>query len=652
MNADEIKQRIKADDLFTIGALLKLHSLQTPDEQAIRGTAHDNALGFNALDAPILSDIAQFYLRRGKLSPKQVALIRPKLYKYCKQLSSIGGLEPVKKNSWENKRSSETRKKYVEERESEIKVVFPYDPDLVATIRTIPGRRYNKDGKYWVIPKTVSAVTVLVENNFDISDELNDWWESYKDVKNMNPDDVHLEGFQTELYPFQKQGLAFIESREGKALIADDMGLGKTVQALAWLHKHPEYRPALIIVPASVKLHWRNKALMFMNPEPDISILQGQTPNPIDVGDDLVVINYDIVDHWKEVLLKKGFKSLILDEVHRTKNPQAKRSAAVMRIAKRIDNVIALTGTPILNRPIEIFNCLKMLRPQMFKSKWAFAKRYCDLRHNGFGWEMNGATHKEELHRILAEEIMIRRMKSEVLTELPDKQRIPMPIEMDAGMWRHYHSAERDFLAYLADVDPNKVSSASRAQVLAKIEKLKQIALEGKMGESMKWIDDFLEDSGEKLVVFAVHQDAVDSLMEAYKGKAVKIDGRIAQSKRQGIVERFQSDPNIRLFVGNIQAAGEGIDGLQHVCSNAAFLELPWTPGMLEQASDRIYRMEQKAESVNVYYLIVSGTIEERMMRVLDSKRQIIQEIVDGIAAEDQESTLSALLEDFRNGQA
>lgn len=646
MNSSEIKQRIKDDDLFAIGALLRLHQFQTPDEQLQKTTAYDNGIGFNAFDAGILSDIAEFYLRRGRLSPKQLKLIKPKLYKYSDQLASVGGAEPVKEFNKEEEQKSKrtTKKKYVVEMDEELKIIFPYDPDIVARIRTIPGRRYVKEERSWIVPKTVSAITVLVEECFDISDELNEWWESYKNVKELDPNSIEIEGFKTELYPFQKQGVAFIESREGKALIADDMGLGKTIQALAWLHIHTEIRPALIVVPASVKLNWRKEALRFMDPEPGISILQGKTPDPYDVGDDIVIINYDIVHDWRDVLLEKPFKALILDEAHRTKNPKALRSAAVMRLARKIDNVIALTGTPILNRPIEIFNCLKMLRPAMFKSQWAFAKRYCDLRHNGFGWEMNGATNKEELHKILAEEVMIRRMKTEVLTELPDKQRIPMPVEIDNT--KEYRRAEMNFIAYLQDIDPKKASSAARAQVLAEIEGLKQLALAGKIKECIKWIDDFLEDSEEKLVIFAVHHSAVDRLMEAYGHKAVKIDGRIAQSKRQDIVDKFQEDPDTRLFVGNIQAAGEGITLTS--ASNCVFIELPWTPGALEQASDRIHRIGQEADSVNIYYLIAEGTIEERMMRVLDAKRRVIQEVVDGLSQDDQESTLAALLEEYR----
>lgn len=654
MNADQIKQQIKQSDPHAIGALLKLYSHQTPDEQIAKGTAHDNAVGFNGADAGILSDIADFYLRRGKISPKQIALIRPKLYKYCNQLANLGGIEPVKTNGWQDHtKSTRTKqpkpKKYAEEIEGDrIRVCFPYDVEVVDAIRNIPGREYVKQQRCWIVPKSISAITVLVDLSFDIHNGLTEWWEQYRDVKDMDPDSIQLEGFRTELYPFQKQGVAFIESRNGKGLIADDMGLGKTIQALAYLHKHPELRPALVVVPASVKLNWRNEARRFMDPEPEIALLQGKTPIPYEVGDDITIINYDIIWYWRRALYEKRFKVLVLDEAHRIKNSDALRTKAVMALAKGVGGVIALTGTPILNRPIEIFNCLKLLKPDMFRSRWAFAKRYCNLRHNGYGWDMTGASNKGELHKILSEEIMIRRLKSEVLTELPDKQRIPMPVEMTPGGMREYKRAEADFISYLSAIDPKKASKAARAKVLAEIEGLKQLALKGKMSACLQWINDFLEDTDQKLVVFAVHHYAVDRLMEEYDKIAVKIDGRVDQNKRQDIVDRFQTDPNIRLFVGNVQAAGEGIT--LTAASNCLFIEFPWTPGALEQASDRIHRIGQEADSVNIYYLVAERTIDERIIRVLDAKRRTIQEIMDGVSVDEQESTLSALLEEYRNG--
>jgi len=647
MDAAEIRSLIKSDPAYAVGALLKLYQYQTHDEQLTGSTRHINNVGFNGVDAEILSSVAGFYLRTGRLSDKQIRLIRPKLYKYSKQLSNLGGIERVAVQR-KSRRTTKRRHKVVDELpDGFLKVMFRYDPDLVTMLRDIPGREFideDKTDKYWKIPKSVDGITKLIKAGFLVPKSLKEWLKSVKRAGDLDPDSIDLRGFKTELYPFQKQGVAFIESRKGNALIADDMGLGKTIQALAWLHRNQGLRPVLIIVPASIKLNWKKEAQRFMN-RPVVTILYGQKPYPILDRNSLVIINYDILTYWTEALLKYDFSVMILDEAHRTKNAKALRTKAVLRLSRKIKHIIALTGTPILNRPIEIFNVLKMLRPDLFRSSWEFARRFCGLHHNGYAWDMSGATNKKELFKLLTSEIMLRRKKSEVLTELPDKQRIPIPVEINN--FEEYQQADYDFKSYLETIDLAKAQRAERAQALAKIEYLKQLCLEGKMDICFRWIDDFLEGCDEKLVIFATHKKVIRALEGRYWGSIVKIDGSVPQDKRQGIVELFQESPKIRLFAGNIQAAGEGIT--LTAASNCAFLELPWTPGALEQASDRLHRIGQEADSVNIYYLVAQGTIEERILSLLDSKRKVLDEVLDGISPDQaQRSTLSELLMNYK----
>lgn len=504
-----------------------------------------------------------------------------------------------------------------------IKIIFPYNVDDLNNIKSLPGRRYhNESSKYWTCPYSVDAVKSLQEWGFSLSPELLDRLIVDETPPTELPKNLSVPGLQKALFPYQEEGVRFIESRKGNALIADEMGLGKTAQALAWLQLHPEKRPVIVIVPASLKLNWEKEARMWMA-APVVQVLSGTKPNVPLIGE-IIIINYDILSGWLPALKEIKAKVLILDEVHYTKNQTAKRTKAVRALKKTIPHLIALSGTPIINRPVEAFTVLSMLDTS-FNSFWKFAQRYCDAKNNGFGWDFSGASNTEELHKKLTETVMIRRMKSEVLSELPPKIRSFTPIEMKNRS--NYNRAERDFISYVQETKgAGAAKKAKAAEALAKIEGLKQISVEEKLPGCIQWIQDFLEVN-DKLVVFANHKIVIEELMTEFKGIAVKIDGSVATDKRQEIVEQFQTNKQIKLFIGNIKAAGVGIT--LTAASTVAFVELPWTPGELDQAEDRCHRIGQK-DSVNIHYLMAPRTIEDKIARLLDNKRNIVDQVLDG----------------------
>ena len=168
------------------------------------------------------------------------------------------------------------------------------------------------------------------------------------------------------------------------------------------------------------------------------------------------------------------------------------------------------------------------------------------------------------------------------------------------------------------------------------------MAVEAKLPHAIEWIDDFL-DTGEKLVVFCTHKFVVDALMKEFSKEAVKLDGRTSGPDRQLAVDKFQNEPETRLFVGNIQAAGVGIT--LTAASSVAFLELPWTSGSLRQAEDRVHRIGQK-NAVNVYYLLAEYTIEEKIATLLDDKRKVLDSVLDGKETEDS-SLIMDLIENY-----
>lgn len=522
-----------------------------------------------------------------------------------------------------------------------VKITFPFNRDDLAKVKSLPGRRFHKQPPFWTIPLSIEAVESLQEWGFELDQGLQDYLTKSKVNVDQVNDDIEIPGLQMQLYPYQKQGVAFLEQKEGRALIGDEMGLGKTCQALAWLQLHPEKRPAVVICPASLKLNWEKEARMWMD-NPNIQILSGKKTDIPIVGD-ILIINYDILPAWVDKLKSINPQVLITDECHYYKSNQAKRTKAVKQLGKNIPHVIALSGTPIVNRPIEGFNALKLIDDTVIPSFWKYAQRYCGATHNGFGWDFSGASNTEELHKKLTNTVMIRRKKEDVLTDLPPKIYGTIPFEINNR--KEYKKAENDFIKYIKEAKGEKAATkAGNAEVLTRINGLKQISVRGKLKQAKDWIHNFIESNG-KLVVFAIHKETIDSLMQEFGDQAVKIDGSVSTQKREVAVEQFQNDDSIRLFVGNISAAGVGIT--LTAASNVAFLELPWTPGELQQASDRCHRIGQQ-ENVNIYYLLASGTIEEEIAELIDKKRQVLDSVLDGKET-DQESLLTELISSYKD---
>jgi SNF2 family DNA or RNA helicase len=634
------KDRIASRPGFTIATLLYLHSCQTADEREVGATVHQNDKGFNALDAAILSSMAEFYTGRGYLTPKQLDLCQRKLVKYHNQvpctLKSLPNGEPP------TRKTVTAEPKVCRLVDGKLWITFPYDSKLVGDIkRTLHSRGFksgpNGEGKRWEAALSLENVMALEALDFPLAPEVRAWYESKTAPA---PDHIDVPGLGGTLRPFQTSGVAYIESRNGRALIGDEMGLGKTVQALAWLQLHPELRPAILVVPASLKLNWAREAVKWMD-NPEVEILKSQ--KPYFVNGDIVIINYHILTHWQKKLRKLKPAVVVFDEVHYAKNPKTLRSKACLALSKAAPHCLALSGTPITNRPIEFFNPIQLVDPTLYPDFWAFAHKYCNAKHNGRGWDFTGATNKKELHAKLTSTIMLRRLKVEVAKELPPKTRVVVPMEITNR--KEYARAQIDLIRWIQkNQGQKKADAASSAEALVRIEVLKQLCYKGKTKAAIQWIEDFLE-SGEKLVVFATHKKTIRDLKEVFGDIAVVLDGSTAPGKRQGVVDSFQNDPKIRLFLGNLKAAGVGIT--LTAASATCFLELGWTPGEHDQAEDRVHRIGQLADAVTAYYLLAFQTIEEEIAELIDKKRAVLAAVLDG-----KDVKSSSLLGDLLRGYA
>lgn len=436
---------------------------------------------------------------------------------------------------------------------------------------------------------------------------------------------------KTKLYKYQEKGVRKIQHFKGRALLADEMGLGKTLEALTWLEQNPDLRPAIVVCPASLKWVWETEASLHLGMRSEI--LNGQKPPKKGFIDKhaLIIINYEILQYWLRYLRRLNPKVLLLDEVHYiktkgTRKHPIKRTNAVMRLAKRIPHIIGIGGTPFVNgRPYELWPILHLLRPDHFESLFVYKWRYCNPVRKPWGWEYKGANNLRELHRKLNSLMMIRRLKKDVLSELPAKIRQIIP--MDIENRNEYEDALNNFITWITKKSTIKAERAKRAERLVQMGYLKRLAAELKMKFVLQWIDDFLEESNGKLVLGAIHKNIIKQIHSKYRHISVVVDGSITGKKRKLAIKIFQRNKSIRLFIGSIQAAGVGIT--LTAASTVAFLEIPWTPAEVIQFEDRIHRIGQKKAAM-IYYLIAKGTIEEKLCELLQKKQAILSATLDG----------------------
>jgi SWI/SNF-related matrix-associated actin-dependent regulator 1 of chromatin subfamily A len=550
-----------------------------------------------------------------------------------------------------------------------IKVKFPYNINNLEEIRNINGREWHQENKYWTIPLTLDNCFRLKSLNYQLNQSLKNWANKYyKITEDKKP--LIIPEFNGSLLEYQNEGIRMLHKFNGNALLADEMGLGKSVQAIAFLLNNPKLRPALIICPAFLKYDWKNKFDQFA-PKLNYQIIFG-TDTSQELYADIIIINYNLLSNkfedtgqrrkdngktimkeisytgWVDYLIDYDFRIAIADEAHYIKNEKTLMGKAALKLSKYINRKIAMTGTPIEGKTIDLYNPIKFIDPKLFPNKWSFSHEYCGPYHNGFGWQFNGATNTEKLNSILREHIMIRRLKQDVLTDLPDKSYSLVPLAINN--WEEYEKAEQDFKEYIKDkteidvrnafkkvldleaieindfkLERLKEKNARKANPLAQITMLKKLASQGKLQATIQWIENFLE-SGEKLIVFCEHLFVIDSLVSHFKNKSVAIHGGVSMKKRNELVQQFQEDKKIKLFIGN-SAAQEGLT--LTAASNVAIIEYPWNPGQISQRIDRCHRIGQK-NAVMVWFICALDTIEEKIAKLLDKKQSINQAILDG----------------------
>jgi len=472
------------------------------------------------------------------------------------------------------------------------------------------------------------------------------------------------------LAPFQRKGVMFVHQKKGRALIADEMGLGKTIQAIASAVLYKDEWPCLVVCPAGAAFHWKQEFYTwleseFLQPE-DVALLQ-TSKNGLPEHAKIYILSYTLCGILGPQLEKKNFQVVIADECHYLKSPSATRTQNVLPILAKAKRAILLSGTPALSRPIELFTQLQALDPDSWQSLHDYGMRYCEGKKGRYGMDYSGASHIDELHTILSSSIMVRRLKKDILTQLPPKRRhlITVPVEDDdlrlelktkldifsmsssqCGMFASEAIQKRDgemdesvfavenSVAHIVYKSSSKYNQDGKTLLMQMFQQTGKAKVPAVVAHLTSLLDDILCG---KILLFAHHKEVLDALEAHLKHKRVgyvRIDGNTRPKQRHSNVQAFQTDPACRVALLSIVAAGVAIT--LTAASRVIFAELYWTPALLFQAEDRCHRIGQTSV-VNIEYLVAQNTLDDCLWPMIRKKMQLLGDLIEGDKTKDVE---------------
>ena len=409
-----------------------------------------------------------------------------------------------------------------------------------------------------------------------------------------------------------------------KFILADDMGLGKTTSAvIASLESGA--KKVLIVCPASLKINWDREIKNYSDRK--VLIVEGRKWGSTF---DYYIINYDIIKNYHttdksedsddyKLLVNAGFDLAIVDEAHYISNSTANRTRLLNDVLEKIPKVWLLTGTPMTSRPINYFNLLKIVESPLTLNWQTYVKRYCKGFQFRVGnrkvWNTSGASNLDEL-RERTKNVVLRRMKTDIL-DLPEKIVTPIFVELNSKMYEE----EMDDFTRISNDNKDK---ETLTVTLNRLMKVRQLISYEKIPYTCEIIDRCLEQ-GKKVIVLTNFTMTLDMLHEKYKKNSVTLDGRMSKDKRQENVDRFQNEDKVKVFIGNIKAAGVGITltAAEVVIMN----DLSFVPADHSQGEDRAYRYGQK-NSVLVYYPVFENTVEKIIYNILQRKKGVIDQVM------------------------
>ncbi len=452
------------------------------------------------------------------------------------------------------------------------------------------------------------------------------------------------------LYPYQAEGAGWICTRlsSGGAILGDDPGLGKSAQTVAAICAMRAF-PVVVCCPSSLKPHWARE-FGFANEVPQIQIVHGRK-GPLYQAD-VYLINYELLRAREHELKALRPRLYVFDEAQALKSPVARgrhRAAVATRLVRETRGAVLLSGTPVVNRPSELWRLLHLCDKNAWPSFADFKRRYLEGRKGKeVGRSLRTAAGKverlDELHAKVGP-YLLRRLKSQVLTDLPPKSRRSALVRLAEADMAHYRRAEKDVVSWLRSIGHlRRAANAQRAESIVRLTMLRRIAAMGKLRDAVPYYlrTWFNRSEAAPLVLFGYHREVIKGLWRICQSMGLRvtgIGGGEGPQKRQRQVDAFM-DGLADVFIAPIATAGVGLN-LQRA-ADALFIERIWTPSGMVQAEDRIWRLGQR-RPVTITYLDAAGTVDEHVAQVLDAKQRLINAIVEDGAGAESMKTVSAV---------
>ena len=554
-----------------------------------------------------------------------------------KALSLLGSYEGGNNYLLELKRKSQLNKRFYPTRSQSDYIVNNHNTQPKVAKKWVIldayfAKKLADDKLYTVIPERVWVEKLLcdTEKAFHIwgrvfdTEEFHDFWlPKAAIIKDNTVKNVVINYDKYSHRPplvHQKESIQKLVENK-KFILADDMGLGKTTSTII-AALETGAKKILIICPATLKINWKREIENYS--DRSIFISEGKS---FSTEHDFVIINYDIIKNFHDTkkkdesqVISANFDLVVVDEAHYIKNPTAQRTKLINDIAKNVDRLWLLTGTPMTSRPIDYFNLLSLVDSPVSKNWMAYAIRYCaGYQFNAGGrkiWNVTGASNLEEL-RDRTSSLTLRRLKENVL-DLPDKIITPVYLRLKSKMYEEIMGEYYDWY------DKNPEESKSLTVQFTKLTKIRQVIADEKISQTIELAENIIEQ-GKKVIIFCNFTDSLNKICEHFGKSSVKVDGSMSKPQRPHSVDNFQENEKIKVFVGNIKAAGVGITltAAEAVIMN----DLSFLPSDHSQAEDRAYRYGQK-NNVLVYYPIFENTIEGIIYDILNNKKQVIATVM------------------------
>lgn len=422
---------------------------------------------------------------------------------------------------------------------------------------------------------------------------------------------------------FQKEGIKFLLLRD-RSILADDMGLGKSIQSILASLLLPEDYKILFITMRTLKYNIEEE----IKPYSDSYKVIEKT---WETGYKFTIVHYEALKKWKKNILVEKYNCVIIDEAHKIKNSSTSRSKNVSEIVKDVKKVWLLTGTPMSNRPSDYYNLLKLIQHPISNNWVTYITKYCDGKKIFGHWDIKGATNLDDLF-LKTKDSVLRRLKKEVLTDLPNKERQPVYLHLENR--KGYDKVIVDYKekkfneltefeqSFLEDGDIN-VANMTKFIIWRQYCAIQKI----EDGSLIDLIENQIEE-GHKIVVFTNFTKVIDAVSEKFPETSVFIDGRIKDAhERLQIVKNFNEDEKLKLLICNLQV---GSVGLNIQGANVGIInDMDWVPSTMLQAEDRLWRMGQ-LKDVNILYPVYKGTVEEIVFKVINSKMRNISTAIEG----------------------